>query len=209
VTTTLEPYAGDPAADAGGARTPPGQRVVKVSTAPPGDRCARLQALLQVLVDAGLRGRPAVLFLAHVARETGYGEDVWNWNVGNLKEWADGPWYRHSGQPYSAFGSALEGAHAAIAFLDRARYAEARRRLMAGDASWYGELGLAGYYGDGAVTPATVARVQAEYDSALRHVEACDLTTTTRIPVLTGLRVALGFGLAGLAGWLWKGTAAA
>lgn len=144
----LEPYPGDPAADAQGHRTPSGQRVVKKQLPVyPGDQCTSIRNILSLVQQAGLSGRAAVLFAAHVSRETGYGRDVKNNCWPNVKAPnAGSPWYRHSGEPYTAFATPLAGMRRALEIVDLPRYAAAKRKLLAGDKTWYSDLGVGGYY---------------------------------------------------------------
>jgi hypothetical protein len=182
----LEPYSGDPAADANGHRTPSGPRVVKKQIPPyPGDRCTSVRSILATVQQAGLSGRAAVLFTAHISRETGYGNSVKNNCWPNVKAPATGsPWFRHSDEPYTAFPTSLAGMRRALEILDLSRYASAKRKLLAGDKTWYSDLGIGGYYeymdpvthryvAHTAQTVALPGEGQDDYNKFLAKVEAC------------------------------------
>jgi hypothetical protein len=183
----LEPFRGNAAGDAGGHRTPTGQRVItKQLPLYPNDRCTSVRSLLATIQQAGLTGRPAVLFLAHVCRETAYGRRVYNYNYGNIKAPASGaPWFRLSDrEPYAAYPSAVEGMRKCITKIDLQRYTTAKAKLLAGDKSWYSDLGVAGYYEyrdptTGRYVAHTWATVvlpgegQDDYNQFLARVEAC------------------------------------
>lgn len=165
-------------------RTPPGPRYEAEVLAPAGqgDRARWLRDVVGRLEELGLSRASAVLFAAHVARETGYGRHLYGHNPGNVKQFGDGPWHRlPDGEPYITYPTPEAGLSANLALLDRARYAEARRLLLAGDPSWYGALGLAGYYEGppdpstgrrGPVTAANVRVPQADYEGTLARVVA-------------------------------------
>jgi hypothetical protein len=160
--------------------------------------------MLQAIVDAGLTGRPAVLFLAHVSRETGYGQQVWNYNFGNVKQFGSGPWYRHGTEPYVAYPDTASGMAGDLNVLSLERYRAAREQLMAGDPQWYGTLGRAGYYEAGPSHDFDAA--QAEYDGVLAIVDRCNLTIPSpAISWTRGLGIATGLALGGILAWLWKG----
>lgn len=185
---TPERYSGDPAADADGHVTPVGPRyVTRQLPAYPGDRCASVRQLLTLVQGAGLSGRPAVLFLAHLCRETGYGRSVFNSNFGNVRAFAGSnvPWHRLSDHlPYRTYLNPVEGMRAMVAVLDLSRYARAKAQLLNGDSSWYGTLGLAGYYEyrnpqTGQYQPHTAETInlpgqgQQDYNQFLAAVERC------------------------------------
>jgi hypothetical protein len=199
----MQPWPGDPSE--GGGRTPSGPRVVKVRAPVYTTRCATLQSMLQAIVDVGLTGRPAVLFLAHLSRETGYGQVVWNFNFGNVKQFAAGPWYRHpdaNGDAYEAFAAADDGMARMLGVLQADRYRAAREQLLAGDRRWYGTLGRAGYYESHDFDAA-----QREYDGVLALVDACNLVVPSpSISMRNGLTAAAALGLFGTICWFLKGS---
>lgn len=120
------------------------------------------------------------LFAAHVGRETGFGRSVYCFNFGNIRAFAatDAPWCRlPNGYPFRAYMSEADGLRAAVDLIARrgGRYAGAYAKLLAGDATWYATLGLAGYYEvDGrAMVASDVPRQQADYQRSLNGVRAC------------------------------------
>ncbi len=147
--------------------------------------CAFVAYMRGLLAKEGLVGEQATLFIAHVARETGFGRAVWNNNFGNIKQYDNTtPWHRLSdGQPYKSYASARAGVHDNIAFLrDRngGRYLEAWRMLLRGDVNWYGRMGLSGYYectgadGNRHTCRADEIHVpQAQYEGTLAYVRRC------------------------------------
>ncbi len=155
-------------------------------------RDAFARDLLRALANVGLTGEPAVLFAAHLIREVGgnaYG--LFNFNFGNIKAVGNPPrkpYYRLTDRLgytdwYRAYDSLEDGIADAVAFVrDRRLFAGAWAKLQAGDPTWYGTLGLEGYY-EGPVDPArpgvhtshtttTIVPVQREYDSIVRAVRA-------------------------------------
>jgi hypothetical protein len=115
---------------------------------------------------AGLPQASAVLFVAHVARETGFGRAVWNNAWGNIKQYgpAAWPWHRLADQePYKSFLTPQAGAAYAVRLVQQ-RWPGPYAKLRAGDATWYGDLGRGGYYeGD-------PAAAQQEYDTVFLPV---------------------------------------
>ncbi len=150
--------------------------------------CDFVKYMKDLLAGSGLTGRPAQLFAAHVGRETRFGQQVYNNAFGNVKEYGDGPWYRHSDNlQYKSFLSPRSGINAAMAKIrdssrvhDGHSYRSAWARLEAGEKTWYSELGLAGYYQfrlpDGSIvdtTASNVAASQTDYERSLASVERC------------------------------------
>lgn len=187
--TTLELYPGDPHNGAvlhrgRPSRTPRGPRY-KVANLPPATtRCAWVAACRALLAPLGLSGEAATLFIAHLNRETGAGRFCWCNNFGNVKQFGGGPWFRLTdGEPYVVYMTASAGMAGVLGVVRAARYAGAYRKLLAGDATWYGDLGRAQYYGD-ASTPegieAAAQNGQREYDTTfLPQVRACATTAAS------------------------------
>ena len=152
-----------------------------------GQACDFVRYARGLLGPLGLSGAPADLFVAHVARECGFGQSVYDYNFGNVRAFASTaqPWYRnpHNGLPYRAYPSAHDGMAKMVAVVARSSNAVRQRawaKLLAGDRTWYGDLGLSGYYetrdASGRwvpVTPATVGEHQADYDQTLATVTRC------------------------------------
>lgn len=153
-------------------------------------RAAWARDLVGSLEDIGLTHLQAMLFGAHLVREIGWGQYVWDYNFGNIKWYPGNPhdyyWLTDSGGSYDryrAYTSAQDGLQDVVALVrDVPRYQGAWAKLLAGDPTWYGTLGLEGYYEGPRVpgqpnvhtthTPETIAPVQAEYDdifNLLRH----------------------------------------
>jgi hypothetical protein len=137
--------------------------------------------LRDLLAGSGLTARPAQLFTAHCARETGFGQNIFCNCFANIKEVGSDPWYRlrSDGLAYSAYESPRAGIEAAIAKLrDSPRYQDAWTMLMASNVKWYSRLGLSGYYqfrkSNGAIVDTTLDNVrvaQASYERSLGTVE--------------------------------------
>lgn len=148
-----------------------------------------VHAIVPALERQGLTRTQAVLFAAHLARETGWGRWVRGNNFGNIKR---GGWSGESFQlidrlgflgTYRAYPSVDEGLRDAVALIrNTPRYRRAWRLLQAGDSRWYGQLGLDGYY-EGPTGHArdgsrfhtehdlsTVLNVQREYDGIVALV---------------------------------------
>jgi hypothetical protein len=155
-----------------------------VSTSAP-----RPEAFVRTVVPAlernGLTRTQAVLFAAHLARETGWGRWVHGNNFGNIKT---GRWSGESFPltdrlgfrgTYRAYNAPEAGLRDAVALIrDTPRYRRAWALLRAGDARWYGQLGLDGYYEGrpergqhGAHTLASIGDVQREYESIVSLVQ--------------------------------------
>ncbi len=149
----------------------------------PGSDCAFAMRLVPMLRQEGLPPESAVLFAAHVARETGFGRRVHNYNFGNVKQSGAMPWHRLSdGEPYASYPSEREGLRANVALVrDKPSYRAAWQRLLAGELGWYSELGLAHYYlyRDPVTnawrphTAATVRIAQGDYERILDAVRRC------------------------------------
>jgi len=117
-------------------------------------RSAFVRAMISVLRRKGLSRRQALLFAAHLARETGWGRWVRGNNFGNVKAgrgWT-GPTFSmvdargFEGQ-YRAWPTLEQGVESTLALVrDSSRYRKAWKLLRAGDVRWYGQLGLDGYY---------------------------------------------------------------
>lgn len=144
-------------------------------------RCAFVNYLREILPRLGLPAPSVDLYIAHLGRETGFGQSVYDYNFGNRRAFAttNAPWYRHprNGYTYRAFMSASEGLRDNIDLIARpgGRYAGAWGKLIAGDPTWYSTLGLEGYYEvDGRpMVEADVPREQADYQRSLNGVLAC------------------------------------
>lgn len=143
-------------------------------------RVAFVTFLRNALQNIGMTHQQALLFIAHKARESGWGQAVWNFNFGNIKTGSPilGPWFwltdKAGPAKYRAYDSAEDGIWDNVELIRKlSRYRKAWAMLLAEDPHWYGELGLSGYYGDGAYThahPESVAKVQAEYNDILGDV---------------------------------------
>lgn len=172
-----------------GSRTPRGpeyepQHLPMQFPATAAGRCTFVRYMLGLLAGEGLTGEPAILFTAHVARETGFGHSVYNENFGNIKQFDNTtPWHRLSdGQPYKTYPSARAGIHDNVAFLrDRngGRYRDAWNALLSGNINWYGMMGLDGYFECGPAgdrhtcTTGEIAVPQADYAGTLASVRRC------------------------------------
>jgi len=106
------------------------------------------------LMTLGLGFVPAQLFTAHLARETGWGQYVWNGNFGNIKAYSGwtGPTYVLTDRlgytdNYRSYNDATQGLADDVALIrDHARYAGAWQQLQSGDPNWYSTLGIEGYF---------------------------------------------------------------
>lgn len=141
--------------------------------------------MIPLLMEHGLSREAAILFTAHLARETAYGSAVQNYNFGNLKTGQSSPQHPYywltdrlgRRDTYRAFDNAHDGLEEDIRFIrdkNGGRYKNAWAMLLAGDPNWYGRLGLDGYY-EGPKDPArpnvathhnaeTIKVPQAEYN---------------------------------------------
>jgi hypothetical protein len=167
----------------GGAASGQVAKVHAPSQFPHGHGADFARYVVGLLAQRGITGEAAVLFTAHVCRETGSGASIFDYNFGNLGAAAwSGPWYYVNGAGsgrFRAYPTADAGIDDAIGFIrDRngGRYARAWAMMMAGDEQWYRELGLAGYYGNVTLTRTDPARVavadqgQADYENILATV---------------------------------------
>lgn len=115
-------------------------------------RCDFVRYMTALFGQLGLNQRSAALLTGKVIREVGWGTGVWNNAFGNVKAYGDLPWHRLSdGLPYRSFPTARDGARYLIEFLrdgreNRGQYKPAWQKLAAGDLTWYGDVGRAGYY---------------------------------------------------------------
>lgn len=149
-----------------------------------------VRSILPALRRQRLTPTQAVLFAAHLARETGWGRQVHGNNFGNIKT---GNWSGSSFEltdrlgfrgAYRAYDTTEAGIRDAVALIrDSARYRRAWRLLERGDTRWYSQLGIDGYYESASPKPgkhgvhdvATVTRVQHEYEqivNLIRHYDA-------------------------------------
>lgn len=101
----------------------------------------------------GLSHEQAILFTAHLARETGWGKFVVRNNFGNIKvgSWTGESFWLTDRRGYRclyrAYATPEDGLRDNLTLIqDSARYRRSWALLQAGDASWYGQLGLDGYY---------------------------------------------------------------
>lgn len=175
-----------------GSRNPPGpeyepRHLPKAFADSPAGRREFVAYMLDMLAGEGLTGEPAILFTAHVGRETGFGKSVYGDNWGNIKQYGDGPWHRLAdGQPYRTYTSPRAGIRDNIEFLrDRngGRYRRAWEMLLAGNPNWYGQMGLSGYYECGGAgdrhtcTSDEISVPQADYNRTLASVRNYMVTT--------------------------------
>lgn len=152
-------------------------------------RPSRYSALVDGLLLKGLSmpdaQRVGLMLLPLVARETGWGNAEYNFNVGNLRPSAYGRvappapgWHgdynvRTHGQ-YRAYDTLVNGTYDFLRLLTTSRYNPAYQHLVStGDvAGFYEQLIRAGYY------PADEAEIQTarrEYESMYRSVQALNL----------------------------------
>jgi len=120
----------------------------------PAGHAAFVRTMVSVLRRKGLTHRQALLFAAHLARETGWGRWVRGNNFGNVKKgrgWS-GPTFimrdaRGFVGEYRAWPTLEQGVESNLALVrESGRYRKAWKLLRAGDVRWYGQLGLDGYY---------------------------------------------------------------
>jgi hypothetical protein len=181
-----DPHNGNVTVDSHGVshthRTPNGPRY-KVAQLPTrsGSFCDWVNSMRMLLARQGLTGQAADFVIAHWDRETGNGRYLWNNSFGNAKQYDQyrpgGAWFRLTdGEPYASYDTADAGVAAQLSLLRSPHYAPAFAKLMAGDPTWYGDLGRLRYYGD-ANTPegieAAAQRGQAQYNALLPNVQAC------------------------------------
>lgn len=148
--------------------------------------------LREALENLGLSHDQSLLFIAHLARETGWGSAVYNYNFGNIKAGSNPPhpWFWLTDRlgytdKYRAYDRPEDGLWDDIALIrDHSLYQKSWALLMAGDPNWYSQLGLDGYY-EGPPdpnqpgvhtknTPETVIPVQHEYNQILAMVQQYD-----------------------------------
>jgi hypothetical protein len=164
-------------------RTPRGPRF-KVANLPPAPTsfCEWVADSRALLAAAGVVDPTQQAFIvAHWDRETGAGRYQWNFNFGNEKQYdqyrAGGAWHRLTdGEAYRTYASAAEGVAGNLSILRSIGHGAPWRKLLAGDPSWYGDLGRAHYYGDvsePAAVEAAAQRGQAEFDEYLARVRSC------------------------------------
>jgi hypothetical protein len=179
------------------AEVPSTPRVIVASTIPvdapkfsatPEGRATFVQTMVPLLQRHDLTRDQAVLFTAHIARETGWGRWIYRNNFGNIKVpkgWTGDSFLltdaRGFRDRYRAWSTPDEGIEANIALIrDSARYRKAWSLLKAGNPHWYGQLGLDGYYegppdrartGHTVHDLATVSPVQREYESIVATVK--------------------------------------
>lgn len=128
--------------------------------------------------DAGATPLELSLLVAHSALATGFGRNVWNYNIGVLK--ASGA-YLEAGEPWvwlwgeenvsgvlvpkrmrwRAYTSLAQSARDLLEVLGADRYQEARILLEKGDKNWYSALGHSGFYTHRPVSEHVLAYVQA------------------------------------------------
>lgn len=147
-----------------------------------------VQTIVAGLMGIGLSFDQALLFTAHLARETGWGQYTWNNNFGNIKGQNPdtGNYYVLTDRlgftdRYRAYSDVASGLGGAVGLIrDRPRYQGAWAKLLAVDPDWYSQLGIEGYY-EGPLDPnqpgvhqpttrANVGPAQAEYEDVLRLV---------------------------------------
>lgn len=158
----------------------------KFSATPEG-RATFVQTMVPLLQRHGLTRDQAVLFTAHIARETGWGRWIYRNNFGNIKVpqgWTGESFWltdaRGFRDRYRAWSTPDEGIEANISLIrDVKRYRKAWSLLKAGSPHWYGQLGLDGYYegppdrsqkGHTDHNLATVSPVQRDYESIVALV---------------------------------------
>jgi hypothetical protein len=157
--------------DPHGHRTPPGREVAMTRAPFIANGREFVAHVIPRLEGLGLSHEQAILFAAHLARETGSGRYVWCNDWGNIKAYAawHGDWYRlgptgDAYEPFRAYATSENGLAAGVSFIRGSRYTEPWRLLQANDPTWYGALGRAGYYGG------DPDAAQREYDSLLTTI---------------------------------------
>jgi len=139
--------------------------------------------LRNILQNIGMTHGQAILFIAHMTREGGWGKAVWNYNFGNIKTGTvlKGPYFwltdKEGPAKYRAYNTAEDGIWDNVELIrSLSRYKTAWAMLLAEDPNWYGELGLSGYYGHYShANPQAVAPAQQEYNDILDSVRRRDL----------------------------------
>lgn len=115
---------------------------------------SRYLATVNALAGLGITGNTvramAIALVAQWARETGWGRNEWNYNVGNIKamNWS-GDYHRlNDGSFYRSFPTLAEGIANALALHQSSRYRAAWDYLRSsGDAvGWYDRIMRAGYH---------------------------------------------------------------
>src|SRR5262249_4678852 len=93
-TPPLQPVVPGPVGWKGPVQERPAVREPVFDNSPDG-RQAFVVYLRSALENIGLTHQQALLFLAHKARESGWGKAVWNYNFGNIKTGSTlrGPWF--------------------------------------------------------------------------------------------------------------------
>jgi hypothetical protein len=142
--------------------------------------------LRNALQNIGMTHGQALLFIAHMTREGGWGKAVWNYNFGNIKTGSviRGPWFwltdKDGPAKYRAYHTAEDGIWDNVELIRKLSiYKKAWAMLLAEDPNWYGELGLAGYYGDHSRRhPETIIPVQEEYNDIWDSVRRRDHPTS-------------------------------
>jgi hypothetical protein len=145
-------------------------------------KIAYVAFLRNALQNIGMTHNQALLFLAHMTREGGWGKAVWNYNFGNIKTGTvlKGPYFwltdKEGPAKYRAYATAEDGIWDNVELVrNSSRYKTAWAMLLAEDPSWYGELGLSGYYGHYShANPGAIAPVQREYNDILDSVRRRD-----------------------------------
>lgn len=155
-------------------------------------RIAFVHTMVPLLQRHGLTHDQAVLFAAHIARETGWGRWIHRNNVGNIKAgfgWTGESFFLtdrygfHS--LYRAYPTPDAGIEDNLALVRNApRYRKSWSMLLSVNPNWYGQLGLDGYYerppdpvnsdNHAVHTAATIAPSQHDYDGVLALARGYD-----------------------------------
>lgn len=149
-------------------------------------KIAYVAFLRNALQAIGMTHGQAILFIAHMTREGGWGKAVWNYNFGNIKTGSviKGAWFwltdKEGPAKYRAYATAEDGIWDNVELVrTKSRYKTAWAMLLAENPNWYGELGLSGYYGHySRAHPDAVEPVQREYNDILASVQRRDQPTT-------------------------------
>lgn len=145
-------------------------------------KIAYVAFLRNALQSIGMTRNQAILFVAHMTREGGWGRAVWDYNFGNIKTGTPlkGPYFwltdKEGPAKYRAYATAEDGIWDNVELVrTKSRYKTAWAMLLAEDPHWYGELGLSGYYGHYShAHPEAIAPVQREYNDILDSVRRRD-----------------------------------